>query len=473
VSRARLAPASALAVATLAGIAGIVLSYRVATAGYINIVSKWRLFDQISIWWVVFAIGLACVLRAPRRPALALIIVLAVGMRVAALASGPVVSDDIYRYAWDGHIQAAGINPYRYAPLSPRLNGLRDPWLWPNATGCAALQKQPGCTRINRPAERTIYPPVAEAWFRAGYAVVGLGSRDRGWQGLGFAADIAVMAVLLALLRRWGRDPRWLALYAWSPIAVIEAVQDGHVDVLATFLILGALWCLRRRPGWGGALLGAATLTKLYPALLFPLLLKRRSPAAVAAFAGVLVAGYLPHVLAVGGKVLGYLPGYLNEEAYLSGGRFQLLHLIGLSGAAAEIAAILILVGIAVAVLRARDVEPEVSSRWLLGGTLLVTTPVQPWYALALVAVAALDGAWWWLGVAAAGYPIYFVVLLHGPQALPEEMAALAALLLIVIVGLARRQKPGLAARGGRGDHNLARWLTAPTSTSATRSPIE
>jgi glycosyl transferase family 87 len=469
VRRARFAPASALVVATLAGIAGIVLSYRVATAGYINIVSKWSLFDQIAIWWVVFAIGVACVLRAPRRPALALIILLAVGMRVAALASGPVVSDDIYRYAWDGHVQAAGIDPYRYAPLSPRLKGLRDQWLWPDSARCAALQEQPGCTRINRPAERTIYPPVAEAWFRAGYAVVGLGARDRGWQGLGFAVDLAVLGVLLALLRRWGRDPRWLALYAWSPIAVIEAVQDGHVDVLSTLLILASLWCLRRRPGWAGGLLGAATLTKLYPALLFPLLLKRRSPAAMVAFAGVLIGGYLPHVLTVGTNVLGYLPGYLNEEAYLSGGRFQLLHLIGISGTAAEVAAVLIVVAIAAVVLTARGVQPEVSARWLLGGALLVTTPVQPWYALALVAVAALGGAWWWLGVAAAGYPIYFVVLLRGPQALPEEMAALAALLLILVVALVRRQKLGLAARGGRGDHNLGRWLTAPTSTSATR----
>ena len=297
-------PAAAFTLAALAGTAGILLSSRVATGGYINLVSKWRLFDQISVWWVVFAVGAACLLRAPRRAALVLTIVLAVGMRVAALAGEPVTSDDVYRYVWDGRVQAAGIDPYRYAPLAPQLDRLRESWLWPNASGCAELQKSPGCTRINRPAQRTIYPPLAEAWFRAAYGTLGIGSRAGGWQGLGFAVDLAVLVALLALLRRWGRDPRWLVLYAWSPIAVIETAQGGHVDGLATLLILAMVCCLRRRPAWAGVLLGAATLIKLYPALLFPLLLKRRSPAAVASFAGVIAIAYLPHVVEVGAKVL-------------------------------------------------------------------------------------------------------------------------------------------------------------------------
>jgi hypothetical protein len=49
-----------------------------------------------------------------------------------AVAGHPELSDDLYRYAWDGHVQASGIDPYRYPPDDPRLSGLRDPWLWPD-----------------------------------------------------------------------------------------------------------------------------------------------------------------------------------------------------------------------------------------------------------------------------------------------------------------------------------------------------
>jgi hypothetical protein len=49
----------------------------------------------------------------------------------------------------------------------------------------------------------------------------------------------------------------------------------------------------------------------------------------------------LSHVVAVGSKVLGYLPGYLNEENYSSGGRFLL---VGLTGARGDVAIGLVVV---------------------------------------------------------------------------------------------------------------------------------
>ena len=63
----------------------------------------------------------------------------------------PLLSSDIYRYVWDGRVQRAGINPYRYLPDAPQLAFLRDPAVFPN---------------INRAEYApTIYPPTAEALF--------------------------------------------------------------------------------------------------------------------------------------------------------------------------------------------------------------------------------------------------------------------------------------------------------------------
>jgi len=425
-----------LYVGAAAGCAEVALAYATSTGGLIAD-ARWTLFWRIAAWWVLFAIGAGALLHAPRRPALVLVLVFGVAMRLAGLAGHPVLSSDLYRYAWDGRVQAAGIDPYRYAPGEPQLVGLREHWLWPAPNRCLALSLNPGCTLINRRAVRTIYPPVAELWFRGVYAVEGVGARDRGWRGAALVVDLAVLAVMLALLRGWRRDPRWLALYAWSPIAVLETAQNGHVDGLAVLLVLLALVALRRRPGWAGSLLGAATLIKLYPALLMVLLVRRRAPAFLAAFVAfgtVVVIGYLPHVLAVGTKVLGYLPGYLREEMYTGGDRFQLIGLVGLSGTAATIAAALVVVvvlGVVVSSSVTRC-EPDTAARRLLGCGLLVATPVQPWYALVLVAVAALGGAWWWLGVAAAGYPLFFTVIVSGPKYTGELSYAIA---LVVVLG--------------------------------------
>ena len=53
-------------------------------------------------------------------------------MRLALLFVEPYLSTDIYRYVWDGRVQAAGINPYRYMPIAPELAHLRDAAIFPN-----------------------------------------------------------------------------------------------------------------------------------------------------------------------------------------------------------------------------------------------------------------------------------------------------------------------------------------------------
>src|SRR5215472_11940244 len=71
--------------------------------------------------------------------------------RLSILFVPPYLSDDIYRYVWDGRVQAAGINPYRYIPADQSLAFLRDAAVFPN---------------INRAdTAPTIYPPVAQFFF--------------------------------------------------------------------------------------------------------------------------------------------------------------------------------------------------------------------------------------------------------------------------------------------------------------------
>jgi len=456
--------------AAAAGLLGVVACYRVASGGPL-LEQRWNLLVLLAVWWVAFGAGAALVLRLSTRTAVVAVLVVGAALRLVAMAGPPVLSDDLYRYAWDGKVQAAGVNPYRYPPTAPELQRLHDSWLWPDAAGCAELGRPPGCTRINRDRDPTIYPPLAQVWFRAVDLVLPGQARERGWQATAGGVDLLLVGGLVLVLRAVGRDPRYAVLYAWSPIAVLETAQNAHVDGLAVLGIVGALWAAHRgRNGWAGGLLGAATLVKLYPALLLPVLLRRHPLRAIGAFVAVVAVPYIPHVVALGPKVLGYLPGYLTEENYATGGRFLLLGLTGLSGLAAQaVAAAIMAVAGWAAWVSARDAD--VRARRLLGVLLLVVTPVQPWYALALVAVAALGAGWWWLMVAAAGYPVYLGAILGDGH--PDAVGRLS-------YGIAALAVAALAWRFGRpsADSPIGSGVPVPSRVdtaheSSTRPPAE
>ena len=330
----------------------------------------------------VYALAAVLVLRrrSVGRGAFVLVLVVAVVARVLLAVQPPELSDDIYRYVWDGRVQAAGINPYRHAPESPALAQLRDSEIYPN---------------VNRKFAPTIYPPTAQALFRGSYAVY---PDSVVWMKLVFVGVDAVAILLLGLLlHRSGRAPERALLYAWHPLALIEVGHSGHVDVAAVTLLLGSLLLLgRKRVVATGAALAAATLVKFYALAILPALLAGSRRAALR-LVGALVAAaglaYLPF-LGVGARVVGYLPGYLEEEGFDSGSRFYALRLAGLEGATAaavyQAVAVALLGLVAIAVWR-RGAAAE-GAALLLVVTLLAATPAYPWYALLPLAFLPFAG---------------------------------------------------------------------------------
>ncbi len=369
-------------------------------------------------------------------------------------------------------MQAAGIDPYRYPPSAPELQGLRDPWLWPDDATCAVIDRaERPCTRINRLNVRTIYPPVAEAWFYVMHVLPGP-ALDRHQRFYASLLSVLLAVLLVVVLPRIGRDPRLAVLYAWSPVAGFDIASDGHVDVLAGIFAVGAVaLAVRKRqrsqgdadgsarhrvePGAGAGrgrfvlsavLAGAAIAVKLYPALLLPALvppvrsIRRVAVAAifVAVAVGFVLLTYVPHVAVVGPDVLGYLPGYLQEEQY--GGaatRYLLLGLLGLPPAATQLCAAVALLCALVWTLTSRAPVP-IRAVGMVGAAFLVATPVQPWYALLLVVLATLAARPEWLAVAAAAYPAYFSAVLRDPRFIGIGQlgyAVAAAVVLIVALG--------------------------------------
>jgi hypothetical protein len=337
----------------------------------------------------------------------------AAAMQAAAFTAPPRYSDDLYRYVWDGRVQAAGIDPYRYVPVATRLAGLRagtglfpptGRGLDPSHCVTAAPGITAGCTLLNRPLVHTIYPPVAEAYY---YLAHWWG--PRGIQVFGALLALLVTVLLLAGLPRIGIDARNAVLWAWCPTVAIEAGNGGHADVLAVLFTTAAFLALAsKRVGRGGILLGLGIAAKVTPALAVPAALRRRPLLLLGSIAGVVVAVYLPHVLAVGSGVEGFLGGYLNEEGYQSGARFALLNAV-LPGSLVKPAAVAVLGLATLLVWRFSDPERPWHGALVLAGTgFLVTAAPFPWYAELLVIFIAFTG--WrsiaWVGVAYAGYVV-------------------------------------------------------------------
>ena len=248
-----------------------------------------------------------------------IILAIAVACRLVVLFPDPELSSDVYRYAWDGVVQHAHINPYRYVPGNPALAFLRAPNydLFNNMN--------------RRDYAHTIYPPVAQILF---YCITWISPTVTFMKMAMVLFEGLTLIGLVHLLRIFGFPREWTLLYAWFPMLIWEVGSSGHLDsVVMAFLVFAILFRYRRQPVLTGLFLGLAVLTKFYPLVLFPALYQRgdwKMPATMAALAAFTYSLYL----SAGRLVFGFLGGYVQEEGMATGSRYFLLefaqHLPGL-----------------------------------------------------------------------------------------------------------------------------------------------
>ncbi len=324
--------------------------------------------------------------RTPTRIALCTILGVAVLLRGVLLVTEPLLSDDIYRYIWDGRAQAAGVNPYRYVPADEALATLRDDAIFP---------------RINRADYAvTIYPPVAQIFF---FLATRLGESVTTMKLALLACEAVTVVVILMLLRRLGRRLTRLVAYAWHPLPMWEIANSGHIDALMVALMMLGIWlAVSGRPLYGGAAIALATLAKPFAVVILPAIWRAwdwKLPLIVVA---VIALCYAPY-LSVGTGVLGFLTtGYLHEEQLATGSSFWLLAVwralfgkiagdsaVYLAGSAVIIGAL----ALVAANRQNRSTETVLTdvSRLLLA-FLFLLSPNYPWYFLAATPFVALLG---------------------------------------------------------------------------------
>jgi hypothetical protein len=346
--------------------------------------------------FALYVIACYAVVRSTRRRRIAVIITMAiigffaVVFRERLVTQPPYLSSDVNRYVWDGRVQAAGINPYRYIPSAPELEHLRDD------------QVYPGINR--RDFARTIYPPAAQAIFLSSHLLKPM-SLETFKLLMSLFDGLAALAICLAL-SRLNIDPARVIIFAWHPLVVWEGAHSGHIEsATMAFIAFAALAWSHKKETLTGVALALATLTKYYPGLLLLVLLTARDegetrPAGLVqrlrrrfsirtliAFLATIIIAYLPY-LSVGSGVLGYLPGYFKEEGFVeSGSRYFLLELARLVAPVPTTAyaatAVVVLLGAVVWWTLRREREPLGpirASLAIVGLFLILTTPRYAWY---------------------------------------------------------------------------------------------
>jgi hypothetical protein len=404
-----------------------------------------RLLEAGAAWWLLYAAAVLALLRSPRKPAAAVGVMASIGVGIASIARAATTSNDLYRYAWDGRIQAAGIDPYRYAPASPVLDRFHDSWLWPNAATCHVHLQRPGCTLLNRASVHTIYPPLAQLWFLVEHLVVPQSTRDRGYETAGLVIVVATTLLLLGFLHQAGRDIRQVAIWGCCPAVAIEAVQNAHIDGLAVLFVVLAVWAAERESWlWAAAAIGAAGLVKLYPLVLFPAIIQGRRIRSAGVIVAMFVVGYLPHVIAVGSGVTGFLRTYVHQEGFVGGKRYTLLHDLGLHGHVAAAVAFAAIIATLLLALAKRLGSPARAALVLFAVILFVVTPGEPWEDLSLVALASMTGTWRWLTLIVADEAAYIVFIFGGLSSRTGPVGYATALAASVLTWLSGRRRVSL-----------------------------
>jgi hypothetical protein len=373
----------------------------------------------------VYLVAATLVWRSSVSQAGSLVAVLATAaaMRIAVLTAPPYLSTDIYRYVWDGRVAAAGINPYRYIPMDPHLEHLRDQEIFPE---------------INRNNYApTIYPPLAQVIF---LTVTRISETVTAMKAAMVVFEAIAIAMLLRLLVAAGLPAERIVLYAWHPLPIWEFAGSGHIDAAILMLVALALWNRRRFGGWPtGLALAGAVLVKLYPGVLFPAFYRRWAWRMPVTFIGFIALAYLPF-LGVGWNVFGFLPGYASEEGFTGlGTGFYLWTLVRMISPAAQLpifvyaaAAILLLGGFAVWAVFSRKAteDPVVGAAVLAGAFMLLLSPHYPWYFTWLILFATLlpSVALLWLSLAS----LLLYLLPAGPDPVRDGQRMLIESLIYV-----------------------------------------
>ncbi|MBP9151774.1 MAG: methyltransferase domain-containing protein [Flavobacteriales bacterium] len=215
---------------------------------------------SFALLWLVFLIQ-----WADQKMSVKKMLVMGMIFRFVYLFTFPELSDDFWRYLWDGMLVADGLSPYQMLPINWAADGLSS----------AFGELLPF---LNSPEYFSIYPPVLQFFFGLS-AKLSQGDPLQfviALRGFILAAELGSMVLIYKLLKAWNMNTRNLLLYALNPLVIIEFAGNVHGEVFMIFFLLLSVWLLsEKRQLLSAIVFGLSVGTKLLPLMFLPFYIKR------------------------------------------------------------------------------------------------------------------------------------------------------------------------------------------------------
>ena len=415
--RVVLIAAAAALVVSMAAIGGL-------PSPHTRIVSFLTLY---SVAFVVYLFAARTVLRAAScaRGIPVFIVAVSALAHAAVIPARPDLSTDVYRYAWEGRVILDGHDPFTVSPQDTALAHLR------NAD----------YGQIGHPNLPTIYPPLAQGVF----AVAALVHPGVTMLKIIFSLfNLGTVWLLFRWLRLRGRAEAHALVFAWNPLVIVETGHSGHVDAMAAFFLVLALylWQSERRV-WSGLVLGASVLVKYVALAAVPWFVRRRHFVVVAVMVLVLAVGYVPF-LSAGARLFTSLREY-SAHWWFNGPPYMALS--GFLGSADVARRLLAAGGIAFAIAAAHRERDFARYAFLVLGCILFVSPtVYPWYLMWILPLLCLFPSRAWIafsGLVMLSYGVWNVYAESGAWVVPTWLLALeyAPFYILLLAGLARANR--------------------------------
>jgi alpha-1,6-mannosyltransferase len=189
-----------------------------------------------------------------------------IALRAVFIFSIPNLSQDFYRFLWDGRLLIQGINPYLYTPDALASLGM---------TVAQSHELINGMGTLNA-SNYSNYPPVSQFIYAIAALLAGnsiLGSVIV-LKLILIAADIGTLLFGKKLLEKLHLPKHHIFWFFLNPFIIIELTGNLHFEGVMVFFLVGALYFMAVKKWlWSGVFLGLSVATKLIPLLFLPLLL--------------------------------------------------------------------------------------------------------------------------------------------------------------------------------------------------------
>lgn len=362
------------------------------------------LFDRSEFWsyfplYILMFVAYLFVLKLGQKQIISSLL-LAVMLRVMALAMSPQLSDDFYRFHWDGLLVTQGLNPYEMSPREV-LNAKK------NYEGISNELFE----KLNSKDYKSVYPPLSQVVFAIG-AMISPG--DLFYSMLSMKSilllfEIGSFFLLYRLLQQKKMETSLLLLYAWNPLVLIEGAVNMHFETMLIFFVLLFMYLLgKQKIGLSGASLGLACLSKLLPFIFIPYIVFRYKlkQSLVLLIALFLVFGlaFFPllsgeGLAGIGASLLLYFKVFeFNASIYyllsFLGKMLLGYNPIAVLGPSLALASFLGVIAISY-LMRKRD--ESLVFLLILSLYYLLSTTVHPWYLMPLVALGIFSSSRYWM----------------------------------------------------------------------------